>query len=133
VPTPPPKLPAYELPLCIADINRLLGLSLPPGKAWFSSVVHAKTAKKHASDYNNVMRHLDACCAAPTYVGLHAKHPGNVELILEVPADDGTVRVLVAVVLAPNARGNYAVDSAYCINDDEIAQRIRRGSVHKAR
>lgn len=80
-----------------------------------------------------VMRHLGACCRAPTYIGLHAKHPGNVELILEAPGDDGTSNVLVAIRLKPNARGNYLVDSAYCVMEDEVAARLARGSVRRMR
>ena len=104
---------------------------MAPGRAWFSSMVHAKTAKKHANDYNIVMRHLGACCEVPTYIGVHAKHPGNVELILDVVLPDETVHVLVAVVLQQNPRGNYNVDSAYCISEVEIARRLTRKSVRK--
>ena len=129
----PTTLPAYTLDLCIDDINLALGLALAPGRAWFSSKTHEKTAVKHANDYHLVMRHIDECCRAPTYIGRHAKHPDNVELILDVPMSDETVHVLVAVVLRQNARGNYNVDSAYCINDEEIGQRRQRGSVHKVR
>ncbi|MBF0305299.1 MAG: hypothetical protein HQL41_06595 [Alphaproteobacteria bacterium] len=127
----PTRLPAYELDLCIADINRLLNLTLSPGRVWFSSAAHAKTATRHARDYNVVLRHLGACCRAPTYIGLHAKHPGNVELILEAPDDDGASNVLVAITVTPNARGNYSVKSAYRILEDEVAERIARGSVHR--
>jgi hypothetical protein len=123
----------YELDLCVADINRTLGLSLAERKAWFSTMVHEKTAKKHAADYRLVMKHLDECCRAPTYVGLHGKHPDKVELILDVAMTDETVHVLVAVVIQLGRHGKYNVASAYCINDDEVAQRIRRNSVHKIR
>ena len=126
---PPHRLPAYELDLCIDDINRALGLGLAPGKAWLSSVIHAKTATKHAADYNTVMKFLGECCRAPTYIGQHKKHPDKVELILDAALPGETAHVLVAVVLASNPRGNYSIASAYCVNDDEVAQRLARGSV----
>lgn len=126
------KLPAYELPLCIDKINLALGLDLAPGKAWFSSETHEKTATKHAADYNLCIKHLGHCCEKPTYIGRHAKHPGNVELILEIAAEiDETVRVLVAVVLRSNSKGNYRIDSTYSPREDEVERRIRKGYVHK--
>lgn len=73
------------------------------------------------------------CCRASTYIGRHKKHPNNVELILDVATDDGVARVLVAVVLRPNRRGNYAIDSTYCICGEEIDQRLTRGFVKKIR
>ena len=79
------------------------------------------------------MRHIGECCRAPTYIGRHKKHPDNVELILDVATDDGVARVLVAVVLRPNRRGNYAIDSTYCIGGEEIDQRLTRGFVKKVR
>lgn len=96
-------------------------------------MVHEKTAKKHASDYHLVMKHLGECCRAPTYVGLHGKHPDKIELILDVSMPDETVHVLVAVVIQLGRNGKYNIASAYCINDDEVSQRVARNSVHKIR
>jgi len=94
----PQHLQAYELELCIDDINRALGVTLAPGNAWFSSATHARTATKHATDYRIIMRHIGECCRAPTYIGRHKKHPDNVERILDIATDDGATHVLVAVI-----------------------------------
>jgi hypothetical protein len=119
---------AIELGAMPVDtINRTLGTELEEGNVRVSRTAHKHIAEDHPADYELVMASLSLAIATPTYLGQAPHHGRNIELIRRVRVPDGTGYVLVAVGLEPDARGDYAVRSAYVVKAEQVEQRRQKG------
>ena len=114
-------------PLPVDSINETLGTELEEGNVRVSRTAHKHIAQDHPDDYELVMANLPMAIAAPTYLGQAPHHGSNIELIRRVKSPNNTGYVLVAVGLEPDARGAYAVRSAYVVKAEQVEQRRQKG------
>lgn len=123
-----PKHPApVELnlgPLPVEQINRTLGHDLEPGDVIFSSGAQRHAAKSHPEDFPKCLPHVGGVVSSPDYLGDDFKNDG-IELVSRIPALGGGL--LVALLVEPDANGNYSVLSCYPIGSTKIENRRQKG------
>ncbi|GEO81678.1 hypothetical protein [Pararhodospirillum oryzae] len=122
------------------DIIRLyLGVDVLPGRVWASGKAHQHIAQKHEADYPIVFHSLKKVVEHPDYIGWdpgdEAGHRHeNFYLIKAIFRDDlpegifmpsNASYVLIAIALAPDAKGRYRVKSGYRVTEAKIKNRLR--------
>ncbi|WP_365829715.1 hypothetical protein [Brevundimonas sp.] len=123
-----PKRPApLELnlgPLPVDEINRTLGHDLDPGDVIFSSAAQTHAARRHPEDFPRCLPHVGGVVSNPDFLGDDLKNDG-IELVARIPALGGGL--LVALLVEPDANGNYNVLSCYPVGNAKIENRRQNG------
>ena len=110
-------------PLCVAHVNRLLGLALAPGVVVFfpDRQEHAFGDEPHRHPICSP--HLADVVSIPTHVGQQPKYIGKAfELVRAVASGE---IVLLAIRLRPTRGGVYKVKTTYPIDRNTLERRIR--------
>lgn len=126
------KYKAFRVgPLPADPINRALALELEDGDVWVSSACHRHMAKDHSDDYPYIKANIIDLIREPTWVGQDPKHGRNFYLIRRIAVEEGAAAVLIAIGLEMTEYGTYSVRTAYRIKQEDIDNRILRGSTKR--
>jgi hypothetical protein len=88
-------------------------------------------AEDHPDDYPYIKANIIDLIREPTWVGQDPKHGRNFYLIRRVAVEEGAAAVLIAIGLEMTEYGTYSVRTAYRIKQEDVDNRILRGSTRR--
>ncbi|MDR7028895.1 hypothetical protein [Rhizobium rosettiformans] len=116
------ELPVHQL--------RRFGLDLNPGLVSFSIPAQKHAFKSHPDTFMSCLPFVSQAVVDPSHVGQSPKHAAEgFELIRE--ARQSELIILVAVLIRPSRQGVYLVKSVYPIDQNKLANRLRKGHLIK--
>ncbi|MDH4412155.1 MAG: hypothetical protein QE484_02530 [Rhizobium sp.] len=129
----PGQWPRFK-PLILGDLpvhhlNRF-GLNLAPGLVSFSIPAQKHALKSHPDSFMSCLPFVSQAVVNPSHVGQSPKHATDgFELIREVRQSE--LIILVALLIRPSRQGVYLVKSVYPIDQNKLANRLRKGHLIK--
>ncbi len=112
------ELPVHQL--------RRFGLDLNPGRVSFSIPAQKHAFKSHPDTFMSCLPFASQAVVDPSHVGQSPKHAAEgFELIREVR--QSKLIILVTVLIRPSRQGVYLVKSVYPIDQNKLANRLRKG------
>jgi phage-Barnase-EndoU-ColicinE5/D-RelE like nuclease3 len=118
-------------PLPTGIINAALGTELEPADVWVSKKAHEHMALDHPNDYDAIKSNIIDIIRSPTYAGQDPKQGENFYLVSRVERINGLEPLLIAIGLEQSVHGTYNVKTGYAINENDVATRRLRGSLHQ--
>ena len=118
-------------PLPAELVNRILQCALPPGTVHFSAANQDHAFGRHGDEFLACLPHVAAAIIAPHYIGQSPLHLDGFEMVREAP--DISIHILVAMTMAFDDQGRYAVQSVYQIGRSTVQRRLGTGHLFRVR